>query len=100
MAQPTSAYVEQQRSHRMTYTGTIKGNEIIFEQRLPFTDGLQVVVHIVSTFPPLPFPTKNSPQAWLKLFAGTVNDDEAELILQGAQECRTVDAKMWESSES
>lgn len=82
----------------MTYTGTIKGNEIIFAQRLPFTDGLQVVVQIVSLFPAAP-PPKNSPQAWLTFFAGTVNADEAELILQGAQECRAVDANMWESFE-
>lgn len=82
----------------MTYTGTIKGNEIIFAQRLPFTDGLQVVVQIVSFFPAAPPPKKNSPQAWLTFFAGTVNADEAELILHGAQECRAIDTKMWEAS--
>lgn len=78
----------------MTYTGTIKGNVIEFDHRLPFTDGLQVVVNILSTSPP-----RNSPQAWLTFLAGTLSDDEAELILQGAEECRTIDAKMWESPE-
>ena len=79
----------------MTYTGTIKGNAIEFEQLLPFTDGLQVVVNIQSTFPP-----RNSPQAWLTFLAGTLTDDEAELIAQGAQECRTIDSNLWEASES
>ncbi len=73
----------------MTYTGTIKGNVIEFERVLPFTEGLQVVVNIVSTAPP-----RNSPQAWLTFFAGTLSDEEAELILQGAEECRTIDSKM------
>ena len=65
----------------MTYTGTIKGNKIEFDRMLPFTDA----------------PPRNSPQAWLTFFAGTLSDDEAELILHGAEECRTIDAKMWET---
>ena len=77
----------------MTYTGTIKGNVIIFDHRLPYADGLQVVVSITSPSPP-----KNSPQAWLTLFAGTLSDEEAEHILQGAQECRTIDSNLWGTS--
>jgi hypothetical protein len=79
----------------MIYTGTIKDNVIIFEHRLPFADGLQVSVNIVAFSPP-----KGSPQAWLTLFAGTVSTEEADRILQGARECRTVDPVMWEPAES
>ncbi|MCP4400757.1 MAG: hypothetical protein GY801_26080 [bacterium] len=80
----------------MTYTGTIKGNVIEFGQQLPFSDGVQVVVDI-SPPPPL---RKGSPQAWLTYFAGTLSADEAELILTGANECRTIDHALWSSSDS
>ena len=79
----------------MTYTGTVKGNVIEFDQRLPFTDGLKVVVDITP-----PSPRKSSPQAWLTYFSGTASSDEAELILTGANECRTIDHALWSSSES
>ena len=77
----------------MTYTGTIKGNVIVFDHRLPFDDGLQVVVNIVTLSQP-----KSSPQAWLTFLAGTLNDEEADLVLRGAQECRTIDRTIWELS--
>ncbi|GAK54390.1 hypothetical protein U14_05675 [Candidatus Moduliflexus flocculans] len=70
----------------MTYTGTIHGNTIRFEERLPFQEGLHVEVNIVSTFP-----RKGSPQAWLELFAGSASADEAALVLAGAQRCRQID---------
>ncbi len=38
---------------------------------------------------------KSSPQAILKL-AGTLSAEEAEAILQAAQECRRIDWEMWE----
>ena len=79
----------------MTYTGTVKGNVIEFDQRLPFSDGLQVVVDITP-----PSSRKSSPQAWLTYFAGTLSSDEAELILTGANECRTIDHTLWFSPES
>jgi hypothetical protein len=79
----------------MIYTGTVKDNVIIFEHRLPFVDGLQVSVNIVASSPP-----KGSPQAWLTVFAGTVSAEEARLIGQVAQECRTIDQTLWDSPES
>lgn len=79
----------------MTCTGTVKGNRIEFDHTLPFTEGLQVVVNIMSS-PPI----KGSPQAWLTLFAGTADQDEAELVLAGVRYCRTIDAALWESSET
>jgi hypothetical protein len=79
----------------MPYTGTIKGNVIEFDQELPFSDGVQVVVDITAPSPP----PKGSPQAWLTYFAGTLSADEAELILAGASECRTIDQALWRPSE-
>jgi hypothetical protein len=77
----------------MVYTGTIKGNVIEFDSHLPFDDGLQVVVDIT----PPSIPSKGSPQAWLTYFAGTATDEEADIILFGAQECRQIDQKLWNS---
>ena len=79
----------------MTYTGTVKGNVIEFDQQLPFADGLQVAVDIT---PPPPL-RKGSPQAWLTYFAGTSSTDEAERILTGANECRNIDHALWAPSE-
>jgi hypothetical protein len=78
----------------MTYMGTIKGNKIEFHERLPFTEGLQVVVEIIPDVP-----HKGSPQAWLTFLAGTLNEKEAELILKGAQECRQIDWEIWKEVE-
>ena len=80
----------------MTYTGTIHGTTIQFNQQLPFTDGVQVVVEIR----PPASPRKGSPQAWLTHLAGTLTPDEAERILSGATACRTIDHALWSSSES
>jgi hypothetical protein len=80
----------------MIYTGTIHGKSIQFDQKLPFTDGEQVVVDI---HPPAS-PRKGSPQAWLTHLAGTLTPDEGERILAGASACRTIDATLWSSSES
>jgi len=92
---PTLFKYHTRRTH-MIYTGTIKGNVIEFDSRLPFDDGLQVVVDII----PPSVPSKGSPQAWLTYFAGTVTDEEADIILSGARECRQIDRKLWETPDS
>ena len=80
----------------MTYTGTIHGTTIQFDQQLPFTDGAQVVVEIR---PPVSS-RKGSPQAWLTHLARTLTPDEGERILAGATACRIIDAALWSSSKS
>ena len=80
----------------MTYTGTIHGTSIRFDQQLPFTEGEQVVVEIC----PPASPRKGSPQAWLTHLAGTLTPEEGERILAGASACRNIDETLWSSSDS
>ncbi len=75
----------------MTYTGTVYGNTIRFEKRLPFQEGLHVEVNIIPTFP-----KKGSPQAWLELFAGSASAEDADTVLSEAQKCRQIDWELWE----
>lgn len=75
----------------MSYSGTVYGQTIRFQERLPFQEGVRVEVTIMPTAP-----RKGSPQAWLELFAGSASADEAEMVLTGAQKCRQIDGELWE----
>ena len=73
----------------MSYWGTVRGNEIALDQPLPFADGTRVAVIVT---PETEEPRRGSPKAVLAL-AGSLTEEEAEMIADLAQSCRRID---WE----
>ena len=78
----------------MTRTGTIVGRSIEFDEPLPMRDGTRVQVHIT----PTATPRRGSPEAVLRA-AGTLTDEEADLILRCASDCRRIDESLWRDEE-
>ncbi len=74
----------------MVYNGTVEGNRIELDEPLPFANGTRVRVDVA----PQDEPRKGSPAALLRL-AGTLTSEEADAILEGAQECRRIDKSLW-----
>jgi hypothetical protein len=74
----------------MTQKGTIRGNKIEMDDPIALPTGTRVEVEIT----PEPAVRKGSPEAILRL-AGTLTDEEAEMILAGARSCRSIDPDLW-----
>jgi len=76
----------------MTCRGTIKGRLIELDEPATLPEGTRVVV----TLAPERKPRRGSPEAVLRLLAGTLTHEEAELIRKGAAEARKIDPSLWE----
>lgn len=75
----------------MGVIGTAQGSQIILDEPLPLPAGTRVRVDVS----PVASPHKGSPAALMRL-AGTLTNEEAEAILNAAQECRRIDPALWD----
>ena len=75
----------------MNYRGVIRGKSIELEEKPPLAEGTPVEVTLV----PAKKPRRGSPRSVLQL-AGTLSQEEADAILQAAEECRKVDPELWQ----
>jgi len=78
----------------VVYQGTVQGNRIELDERLPLEEGTRVTVE-VSVEGKL---RRGSPRSLLRL-AGTLTPEEAEAILEATQVCRKIDASLWSSEQ-
>lgn len=74
----------------MTYSGKVINGTIVLDNGGELPEGAEVRVEITAASAPRP----GSP-AWALQFAGTLTDDEADLIMHGAQACRVIDPGLW-----
>lgn len=72
---------------------TVRGNVIELDELLPFADGTRVEVTVASEEKPL---RRGSPEAVLRLLAGTLTHEEAEAIRKVVAEVRQIAPSMWE----
>lgn len=77
----------------MSVKGTVRGNVIELDEPLPFADGTRVEVTVAPEEKPL---RRGSPEAVLRLLAGTLTHEEAEAIRKVVAEIRQIDPSMWE----
>jgi hypothetical protein len=78
----------------MRYIGTIRGNQIEVDGRLALPDGTRVRVSVEAESAP----PRSSPEAILTL-AGTLTEQEADLIERTANACRKLDGSLWSNNE-
>ncbi len=74
----------------MSYTGKVHNGVVVLDHGADLAEGTVVRVDVS----PASTPRKGSPASLLRL-AGTLTSEEADSILQAAQECRRIDPTLW-----
>jgi hypothetical protein len=79
----------------MCLMGTIKDGKLVLDEPAALPDGTRVQVAISPVPDAESTPRKGSPEAILRL-AGTITQEEAEHFLRVSEECRRIDADLWD----
>ena len=74
----------------MSYRGTVIEGRLELDEPIELTSGTRVEINVA----PEAIPRKGSPKAALQM-AGTLSEEDANALLQSAQECRQVDRSLW-----
>ena len=74
----------------MSYRGTVIEGRLELDEPIALTSGTRVEIGVA----PEATLRKGSPKAALRM-AGTLSEEDANALLQSAQECRQIDRGMW-----
>jgi len=76
----------------MSYKGTVIEGRLELDEPVTLLSGTRVEVNVA----PQAELRRGSPQAILQM-AGSLSEEDADALLQGAQQCRQIDQSLWES---